>query len=379
MNRPHQLAAKGIAAIAGLAAWIALAGGAGSATGASGPPADLVHFHRVSVADSMMQGAEAFTLLAPVDWKTSGGVVWDTQNLAAPAGLNLRVSSPSGDQQIAFYPTLSFYWSSNPMVQRAQPRGSRYLGALVQPVVSDCKTALARVAWPLTQGKVAGAKIVAFNDLPDYASAYEAQLPQGSGVAFTLRAGRLRVQYPDPGGGPAVQQDLIAVLLIIPNPQTQSTNWLIDNIISFKSNTGNLDNDEKKMEVISSSLRPNIQWFAGYQQAQQTVVDMARTNSNAAFQRAQIRFQAQQQINAMQQEAFQRRENAIEKSNAAWDRIIRGVQLYQTPDGRKVELPNDYNHAWTNGNGDYMMSNSGFYNPSADFPGTWQEINPIAN
>jgi hypothetical protein len=55
------------------------------------------------------------------------------------------------------------------------------------------------------------------------------------------------------------------------------------------------------------------------------------------------------------------------------------VQLYQQPDGTKVELPSDYTHAWSNGNGDYILANSGDYNPNGSEAGNWQELTPAAH
>jgi hypothetical protein len=53
------------------------------------------------------------------------------------------------------------------------------------------------------------------------------------------------------------------------------------------------------------------------------------------------------------------------------------VATYRNPaTGETFELPNDYNHAWVNGNNEYVLGDSRFFNPNSALSGHWTEVVP---
>jgi len=58
--------------------------------------------------------------------------------------------------------------------------------------------------------------------------------------------------------------------------------------------------------------------------------------------------------------------------------LIRQVQTYRNPDtGATFELSNQYNHAWLNGNNEYIMSDNPSFNPNSSLNGSWTELQPV--
>jgi hypothetical protein len=53
---------------------------------------------------------------------------------------------------------------------------------------------------------------------------------------------------------------------------------------------------------------------------------------------------------------------------------MRGVESYATPGGSSVELPGGYEHAWTNGLGEYVVTDSRFLNPNDFASGNWERL-----
>ena len=60
-----------------------------------------------------------------------------------------------------------------------------------------------------------------------------------------------------------------------------------------------------------------------------------------------------------------------------FDQYIRGVQTFENPvTGEKVELSNQYGRAWANDAGEYVLSDSAFFNPNVVLHGNWTELQP---
>ena len=107
-----------------------------------------------------------------------------------------------------------------------------------------------------------------------------------------------------------------------------------------------------------------------------TLAQIQKNASDAALARANIQFQAQQQVSDDIRQSYEKTQATVDQCNEAFDQTIRGVQEYQNPDGTSVELPLDYSHAWSNGNGDYVVTNDALYNPNSNRQGSWQQLTP---
>jgi hypothetical protein len=56
---------------------------------------------------------------------------------------------------------------------------------------------------------------------------------------------------------------------------------------------------------------------------------------------------------------------------------LRGVETYIDPSSNsRVELTSGYQGAWTNGVGDYVLTDSPGFNPARDLGGSWTELKP---
>jgi hypothetical protein len=57
---------------------------------------------------------------------------------------------------------------------------------------------------------------------------------------------------------------------------------------------------------------------------------------------------------------------------------LRDVRTYRDPStGQTMELSNQYNHAWLNGNNQYIMSDDPSFDPNSALPGTWNQLQPV--
>ena len=74
-------------------------------------------------------------------------------------------------------------------------------------------------------------------------------------------------------------------------------------------------------------------------------------------------------------QSYNEREAVNDRIADRFSQYIRGVGKYYDPVNQKaVELPARYENAWTNGSGDYIVSESRSYNPNIDSNQNWQKM-----
>jgi hypothetical protein len=60
------------------------------------------------------------------------------------------------------------------------------------------------------------------------------------------------------------------------------------------------------------------------------------------------------------------------------DQNLRGVQTFRDPStGKTMELSSQYDHAWLNGAGEYVMSDDPNFNPNAQLSGSWNQLQAV--
>ncbi len=72
-------------------------------------------------------------------------------------------------------------------------------------------------------------------------------------------------------------------------------------------------------------------------------------------------------------------QRASDQGLRATDQNLRDVETFRDPTtGRKVELSNQYGHAWLNGANEYVLSDDPNFNPNAQLSGSWNQLQPVA-
>jgi hypothetical protein len=111
---------------------------------------------------------------------------------------------------------------------------------------------------------------------------------------------------------------------------------------------------------------------------QQALQQMAAAQ-RASFQRSMHRLsdvsRTLSETSDMIYSGYESRSSAYDRMADNWSEAMRGVDSYMTPGGgSSVELPGGYEHAWTNGLGEYVMTDSSFLNPNDFTPGNWERM-----
>jgi hypothetical protein len=340
---------------------------------ASGPhPASTpLRLHPVIVRDPMVNNIEAFRFLAPVGWQTAGGVQWRHQqsNLATVA---MRVWNPTGSESLEVFPVVPMVWSQSGIA--FFPPGSTYLGNEVRMPLEP-PAYVQQVIIPRHRAQV-NPRLLGATPLPAVAEAV-APTVQEPGMNKQVHAAKVRLEYME--NGRAMEEDMYVVLVYAASPMMPGfTLWTADRLYSFKAAKGTLDEASKTLQAIATSVQPNLEWFAQYQQVVQLWQQGQMQSIRQAGELSRYLAQTNKEISAMIREGYEQRQAAQDRTSASFSQYIRGVESYKDPTlSRSVELPSGYRDVWRSTSGEYLLSNEAGFNPNVGSTQSWTRLEQV--
>lgn len=189
-----------------------------------------------------------------------------------------------------------------------------------------------------------------------------------------IDAARVRIAFDDDKGQPA-EGWIAAAIVVHTMPgggRGAAYDWHAVNVLFFHTPKGQLDANDKLFKMIASTIRPEPEWqrwsngvvASLYQKKQEELAKQAAII--AAF-----RQHVADVINGVTA-------NQMAGANQAFlgqDQNIRGVQTFRDPTtGASYELSNMYDHAWLNGQNEYVMSDNPNFNPNGNLDGNWTQL-----
>ena len=361
-------------------------------------------------ASGFEQPAEAFSVLLPRDWTHEGGVVW--KNLQGcrgeMVGARWSASSPDGAIRYEARPIHAWGSSSDPMMMQQLQMLQRQGGCEVGGAI-DAAQYLREVFVPR---ELAGASVTEIRENEAATRALRAQAEAGMGrlaqfsggarVDVAANAAIARLTWPDGSEGIALVS-VQNIVTTIPNAFTGTSQRLTSSNASERSVIRFPAARRKEAETVlanlKASVRTNPQWRAaidGYfarLRQQADAIHHQRMEAIAIQTAANARGHAQRMADIESQGAantrrFEQRMADMDSSMRAWEtqqsgqdrmhtafvQTIREVETWQGGDGR-VELSSGYDHAWSRGDGSYILSNSPSFDPRSVFlDQNWEEL-----
>lgn len=113
------------------------------------------------------------------------------------------------------------------------------------------------------------------------------------------------------------------------------------------------------------------------QNLQRIQSQMAADNANAARQQAQIRAGVQSYANQVHDNVAANRSAALDHSTQQFALHMGDEAIYKDPStGARVQMSNQYNHAWASGNGnEYILTDSASFNPNGQVgSSSWTQL-----
>jgi hypothetical protein len=338
------------------------------------------------------QPVEVLRLLVPSDWRIEGGVTWAQNMTRCPQNIiQARWRARSADALTGFeiLPQYAWVWSDDQLSQQTmQSSAASNMACDAFPVMNP-PDFLSRMVLPKIRQ---GGRVVAAEPLRGLAQAeqqkltalYGPMVQQGLFRGVRAEAGRVRVQYQL--GGQPVEEWMSATIATIAAPSA-STAALMNggvamtasnfqlaayNVIGTWAPQGQLDQHAKLFATMLASMRPN----PGYTAAVGAWLrNIGKIQQQGAMDRQRIWREAQDYISNSINQTYQENQVVQDRMAEQFGQTIRGVETYIDPrSNERVELVGGYTSAWSNGKGEYILSDSPNFNPATEFQEDWREM-----
>ncbi len=337
----------------------------------------LLKRFRLTDQQGFSQPLEASSFMLPASWKVNGSIQWNATNkcLAEMVQGSLQASSPDGGYELMMLPVTQFDWSDDPVYLDAMQRGFNLHSCnIAQPL--DASGYIRNVLAPYLKAQVVTAKPVApLQQQMDAGAQQMTDAARNAGNnAYSHRgsAAEGSLQFADGKEGLAFCT-LMQTIVTMPGTQGQISNnfqCYVSMRIVIKYAKGNEAMAKKIMSTFFSSVRINPQWANGLQAFFTTVTTNAQSET---WKHIQITQQAQQEMgnNIIRNwEAKNKTTDAVTSASTdGFGQYLRGVDNWTDADGNKVELTSGYSHAWSKGDGSYIVSNNPAFDPNVELGG----------
>ena len=323
-------------------------------------------------------GGEVFRMLVPADWKAESRIVWRLNVPSAPAAVSFRVWNPDGDEAFEGFPVIPLFWTDNPDLLRLFPQGSSYFGMEVREPCS-IEDALLKIVFPRFRKGAANVRVLTRKPMPEVVEALGLQeRSPGGGVRFAATAAKVRVEYTL--AGKEYTEDLLGVRESLRIPvqgmlaMTTNENWTLSYLVGMRASRGQLDSRSGLFMTMASSIRLNREWFNRYVQLVEMLIQAQIRNIRLTGDFSRLLAQTSAEISEERMSAYESRQRAYDRMSENFSDYVRGVDRYTDADGNIVKLPSGYRNAWTNGLGEYIVSESEDYNPNIGSNQNWQPL-----
>ena len=317
----------------------------------------------------------ALRFLAPTDWRIEGGVRWNLplQCQAELATVHVRALAPEGDLGFEILPSRVWRWSDDP-TEVDYWRMSAGPG-------NQCAIAPPMAAADFLAESLPGTfrppfEVVGVEPLPEMAAALAAEAQQlvAMNTPFQTDAARLRVRYDDgateewlTAGVLQMAMQVMSSGAAMQGRMEMTTQYIssASRVFGFRAPAGRLDEQERLFATMVASVQVNPAWDAALNRL---ALNLAQIQIQSAAERSRIWSEAAAEVSRIRMEAWENQQASQDRIAQAWSQTMRGVETFVEPGGAAtVELQSGFDNAWSNGVGEYVLSDRPSFNPNTVF------------
>lgn len=329
--------------------------------------ANTLRLSTYDIVDRQM-GIPAFRVLAPEGWRLNGGLTWNA-NLANLVTAEVAITAP--DNSAGFYVHPAPLYISGP-IQYQWPAGQLYLGMIVMPIPNSPTEFVQQLVLPQQRPNARNLRLVEQQEMPGWANGIAATNPQ-SGGQIQGYGTRARFAYTENGRN--WEEDFYCVVLVTTG---QNLIWLAERNLSVRAEAGKLNALKPVASAFVNSFRLEPSWFARFNKAQQQWIAAQQQGIANAGALSRAISRSNDQFNQSLMQSWNDRQQAEDRASREFSEYIRDSENYYDPlNETSVELPGGYDQAWTNNQGEYLLSNEPGFDPNINSNLNWQQINPV--
>ncbi|MCB0555927.1 MAG: hypothetical protein KDD02_20445, partial [Phaeodactylibacter sp.] len=138
---------------------------------------------------------------------------------------------------------------------------------------------------------------------------------------------------------------------------------------------GELEKHAKVFQTIIYSFRLNPQWYAKYSNMIEYLAQQQIQRIHSIGELSRMLSQMSDQMRAENLAQFEARGKVYDQASQDFSDYMLNIDRYYDPfEGREVELPSGYNHAWSNNLGEYILTDDPNFNPNVGSNLHWENL-----
>ena len=339
--------------------------------------AGYVRLRMVEIPDEQGFGQPVVALrfLAPTDWRIEGGVRWNLplQCQAELVTVHVGALAPTGDLGFEILPSRVWRWSDDPAEVDYWRMGA---GPGNQCAIAPPMAAADFLAQSLPGTFRPPFEVVGVEPLPEMAAALAAEAQQlaAMNTPFQTDAARLRVRYDDGATEEWLTAGVLQMALqamssgaALQGRMETTTQYIssASRVFGLRAAAGRLDEQERLFATMVASVQVNPAWEAALNRL---ALNLAQIQIESAAERSRIWSEATAEVGRIRMEAWDNQQASQDRIAQAWSQTIRGVETFVEPgEAATVELQSGFDNAWSNGVGEYVLSDRPSFNPNTVF------------
>lgn len=323
-------------------------------------PAESLRLKLVSFPDVSMGGAIAYTALVPADWSAQGTIEWQPVGEVPFPQQKIEITSPQGGR-IRFIPQMSFSYVEGPLTGRRGTAPPQDFPRWLVEAIPQMNRAVSNVTLVDSRRDEKTEAMLAQKDR---------ELGALPGMEREIHV--ITVEYDEANVRRREELNLTYVKYVPFNGSNgiHSQSWSIFTSCTASAPAEQFDAMKPTLYTVAMSVRPTLRWFTA---SQQIIAENSRRRGAAIWEGIKRRGEMinQMPITRADEDAYGKGFNSDSSQRTRVNSIYE-TDDYKDANGSNVNLPMHYKHVFSDGNGNYVLSNN-----SLDKPGElWKEIEP---
>ena len=369
------------------------------------PAGDTIVFERVALNDPGMDNMTSHHLLKPKGWVVEGGAFWRPQVYQDFVRTSIRVKAGDG-RELSIYPGGNFVYTNHWAIKKQrgdvmlqEPPGPGDItsnGFLFLPVPSSVSEYVANIVIPSNRPNAYNLQVLGSVELPELHAQIEAalvpmrrqaeqnnqqlrQMGAAKQTQMSAVAERVRVSYEE--DGQLFEEDVWVLGAVIYNA-TQYTgqnyveewyDWRMIDPRGVRAPAGQLEQARPLLEAIALSVTEDPRYAAVLMHVRHKI-NMQEIETASRI--AEISRQGREEAWNIYQSGVREQQASNDRMNSSFIDYVRDVDDFHDTDGSKVNLPSLYSYVYSNGNGEYILTNEPTLDPNDGSYDRWERINP---
>ncbi|HSY05279.1 MAG TPA: cysteine rich repeat-containing protein [Steroidobacteraceae bacterium] len=340
---------------------------------------------RVQIVDDGMNKMPAVDVMIPTTWQLQGAI----RAMGGMGGCfadleTVAIHAQSADGSLLFenLPNFTSQYADDPNTVRTMTQEGQ---AFAKGGIKPCPVLAPQRAADFLQKYLipklyAGRHVVSVDPYPEFNLLLRQRLglplnDTANQGALRTDAARARLEYDRDG---RTFEEWITVaewMRLYPSGRGNVYDCHATMLMSFSAPKGQLDGNQKLFKLIAFNVSHEPQWDA---KLNAMIAQLYRQQQIEEAKRSQMIAQFQQHVADTINEVTANSMRGANQAAFGQDQVIRGVQTFRNPQtGATFELSNLHDHAWLNGNNEYVMSDDPSFNPNGQLNGNWTSLQPV--